>query len=145
MPLGQREAPVEIELIGASNLPEFIKALKDAYKDAGPRFGVIPTPPWRLRDAKLKKSAKSKKAGEVGSEGKAGPLRVVLLRPVKIKSSNPKTHASVDLGGASLVIKGTDISIEGVDFVGWGRPGLTWGESHGLVSDSETPELFDHS
>ena len=34
---------------------------------------------------------------------------------------------------ASLVIKGPSVSLEGVDLIGWGCPGLTWEESHGLV------------
>ena len=129
-----REAPVEIEIYGQASLSDFIKALKDAYKEAGPRFGVIPTPAWKLKEARLRRASKAKKAGdEATSSADGGPLRVVLLRPVKIKSSNPKAHACVDLGQASLVVKGTDISITGVDFVGWGRPGLTWEETHGLV------------
>ena len=216
MQLGGHEAPIEVELIGSLTLPEFIKALKDAYKDAGPRFCAIPVPQWKLTEARRKRALEKKKAGAEEGDGQQHH-RVVLSRPVVIKSSNPARNCTIDMGNvsvtffshacdaaqgrrsidavlrpvrgkdwcsntrtachdhngrcaqkscmgigyrisperaspedfpslslpsansplpppqASLVIKGPSVSLEGVDLIGWGRPGLTWEESHGLV------------
>ena len=93
---GTQEEPVEIELMGESSLPEFIKALKDAFKEAGPRFGVIPTPQWKLADIRRRARMAGKAGGDEGP--KSLPQRLILRRPVTIKSSNPKKNAVVDMG-----------------------------------------------
>lgn len=96
LPPGAHEEPVEIELMGELSLPEFINALKEGYKEAGPRFGVIPTPQWKLADLRARRAGMAGKAGEEGP--KSLPNRLILRRPVTIKSSNPKKNATVDMG-----------------------------------------------
>lgn len=90
-----------MELIGSLTLPEFIKALKDAYKDAGPRFGVIPVPQWKLAEAKRRRALEKKKAGAEEGDGRQHH-RVVLNRPIVIKSSNPAKNCTIDMGKVSV-------------------------------------------
>ena len=96
LPPGLHEAPVEIELIGSLTLAEFLKVLKDAYKEAGPRFCAIPTPQWKLADLKRDRASNKKVAGAEGGP-KGAMHRIILRRPVLIKSSNPKKNATIDL------------------------------------------------
>jgi hypothetical protein len=136
--LGSKEEPVEVILIGRVTLQDLLKALQESYQRAGPRFGIIPVPPWRVREREKKKSKKKifnedKGSNDSAKQGGRVKHRVILHRPVTLRSENPSQNCVVDLETAVLVIKGPGITLQGVDICGYGRPGLAYCETHGLV------------
>jgi hypothetical protein len=141
LPIGAHEEPLVVELVGTVTVRDLVKALKEAYKEAGPRCGANIVPAWKLRDAKKKsKALKGRKEEEEGASdpnSTAGnPLRIVLRRPVTLKSAS-SNNCKIMLQSTSLVVASHSVALENCDISGYGRSGVSWDETIGLLEVSE--------
>lgn len=131
LPLGATEQPLVVELVGTIDARDFIANLRDAYASAGPRCGLLTTPLWKSSTANPARTVGGKGAKKgspdkgSASEGDAQTVhRIVLSRPVHIKSASSISRAHVRLGTASLVVCAPGVTLERVDISGVGRPGM---------------------
>ena len=143
LPIGAHEEPLIVEFTGTVTLKDLIKQLKQSYKEAGPRCGANIVPAWKSRDAK--KKAKGKKGVPSEQEGgnsdpnstAGNPLRIVLRRPIHLKSASSTSSCKLMLQSTSLVVASHSVTLESCDIFGWGRSGVSWDETIGLVEVTE--------
>eukprot|EP00955_Chlamydomonas_euryale_P067804 359937-Chlamydomonas_euryale.AAC.30 len=137
LPMGATEQPVVVDLIGTLSVKDLIASLREAYAAAGPRCGLLTTPLYKAKEAEdaaavatrsggKKRSPGGSSKGSAVSKGRGGgqPSRVVLSRPVVLRSAGGMSRARLRLGSASLVVAAPSVIMERVDVVGEGRPGL---------------------
>lgn len=143
LPIGAHEEPLIVELVGTVTVKDLVKSLKEAYKEAGPRCGANIIPAWKVRDAK--KKAKAQKGGKEEEEGgnddpnstAGNPLRIVLRRPIHLKSASATSSCRIMLQSTSIVVSSHSVTLENCDLSGWGRSGVSWDETIGLLEVSE--------
>lgn len=132
-----------------------MKQLKEAYKEAGPRCGAIIAPAWKARDAKRKAKANKAVPEEDGGGGGTdpnstvgNPLRIVLRRPIHLKSSSSTKNCKIMLQSTSLIVASHSVTLENCDVYGWGRKGVSWDETlpkpYALIIDMTLMSTLNH-